>query len=126
MKDCKPCITIRTVLKLLYKNFVVEAYQRFRSDYRSYSMVNATACELDNSGKELDINHLTETTKHTVKTVHDIRSMAKENYIPTETHSKQMLASAAKTWLESADKAKADPAVVAWAQRLVESAGDCA
>ena len=46
MKQCKPCITVRTITKLLWKNYVVEATNRFKQDYRSYRLIGLTECVL--------------------------------------------------------------------------------
>lgn len=67
---CKPCITIRTVLRLLWENYVIAATKNFRDDYRSYSRVNATACELDYAPKYIPVD------KHLAA----IRKLAQENF----------------------------------------------
>jgi hypothetical protein len=46
MKDCKPCITIRQITKIIYNNIKL-AYKKTKEDIESYSRVNATACKLD-------------------------------------------------------------------------------
>jgi hypothetical protein len=58
MNQCKPCITIRTVLFLMWKNYITDATKNFRSDYRSYSRVNATVCELDKAKPITGEQHL--------------------------------------------------------------------
>lgn len=73
--NCKPCITIRNVITIV-KNNVIECYKNIRRDIRSYSMVNATVCSLDNGTPVLPL-FLRD------KTVEDIRKKAQENYIPT-------------------------------------------
>jgi hypothetical protein len=46
MNQCKPCITIRTIAKLLWKNYVIEATSRFKQDYKSYRLIGLTECVL--------------------------------------------------------------------------------
>jgi hypothetical protein len=46
MNQCKPCITIRTIVELLWKNYVVEATSRFKQDYKSYRLISLTECVL--------------------------------------------------------------------------------
>ena len=70
---CKPCITIRTVLRLLWENYVIAATKNFRDDYRSYSRVNATACELDHPSPLRMMTYENEV-------VNKIRKLAKENF----------------------------------------------
>lgn len=74
-QKCKPCITIRNVITIV-KNNVIECYKNIRRDIRSYSMVNATVCSLDNGTPVLPL-FLRD------KTVEDIRKKAIENHIPT-------------------------------------------
>lgn len=67
---CKPCITIRTALKLFWRCYVTDATKNFRDEYRSYSRVNATACELDFAPKYIPVD----------KQLAAIRKLAQENF----------------------------------------------
>ena len=74
MKECKPCIQIRTVIKLLWKNYIVEATHRFREDYRSNKMIGAVTCTLaQSSPKDM-----------TPDSIVSIRKMAMESYNPNQ------------------------------------------
>lgn len=46
MSQCKPCITIRDYVKIVWNNSK-QFVSNVRADIRSYSRVNATVCELD-------------------------------------------------------------------------------
>jgi hypothetical protein len=46
MNQCKPCITVRTIVELLWKNYVVEATSRFKQDYKSYRLIGMVECVL--------------------------------------------------------------------------------
>lgn len=74
MKQCTPCITIRTVIYLIYKNFIKDAYINFKNDYRSYSNVNAAVCELDYNNVPVSIK------KKEASIISDIRRVATERY----------------------------------------------
>lgn len=74
-KKCKPCITVRTIFKLLYKNYIVEASKSFKRDYRSYSVINATSCELDYNHNPVDL-----LGKEGFQSIKEIREMASKNF----------------------------------------------
>ena len=74
MKECKPCIEIRTILKLLWKNYVVEATERFRYDYRSSKMIGAVVCILPKMG--------TQPLRDPHPVIEKIQKTAKERYDP--------------------------------------------
>lgn len=118
MKQCKPCITIRMILKILWLNSKL-FISNVRNDIRSYSNINATVCELDKTTDTVDLNKLTEPTRNTLTKLDEIRREAQNNYIPSESHGKRMLADAAKTWLHNVDRSKADPKLVQWAEMLI-------
>ena len=46
MKQCKPCITIRDIVKIIYLN-MKSTYKNIKSDIKSYRNMNATVCILD-------------------------------------------------------------------------------
>jgi hypothetical protein len=69
MNQCKPCITIRTIVELLWKNYVVEATNRFKQDYRSYRLIGLTECVLPAVPPA-------KPTKDVLK----VREIAKQNY----------------------------------------------
>jgi hypothetical protein len=46
MKQCKPCITIRDIAKIIYLN-IKFTYENIKTDIKSYRNINATVCELD-------------------------------------------------------------------------------
>ena len=71
MKQCKPCITVRTIAKLLWKNYVVEATNRFKQDYRSYRLIGMVECVLPAVAP-------VKPTKDVLK----VRELAKGNYDP--------------------------------------------
>jgi hypothetical protein len=71
MKQCKPCITVRTIAKLLWKNYVVEATSRFKQDYRSYRLIGLTECVLP-----------TVPQARATKDVAKVRELASGNYDP--------------------------------------------
>ena len=69
MNQCKPCITIRTIAKLLWKNYVIEATSRFKQDYKSYRLIGLTECVLPAVAPA-------KPTKDVLK----VREIAKQNY----------------------------------------------
>ena len=69
MKQCKPCITVRIIAKLLWKNYVVEATSRFKQDYKSYRLIGMAECVLPAVAP-------VKPTKDVVK----VRELAKQNY----------------------------------------------
>lgn len=71
--DCKPCITIRTILKLIWLNYVVNATKTFKEDYKSYSRVNATSCVLEK------VKEYPMTTEHHMKAAARIRDLYKDD-----------------------------------------------
>ena len=72
MKQCKPCITVRTIVELMWKNYVVEATNRFKQDYRSYQLIGLTECVLP-----------TVPQARATKDVAKVRELASGNYDPT-------------------------------------------
>ena len=70
MKQCKPCITIRTTIKLLWKCYVVDATKNFKKEYTSLKTIGAVVCILPTGPIRVDT------------LVTDIRNKAKENYDP--------------------------------------------
>ena len=46
MNECKPCITLRTILKLLWKNYVIESTNQFKQDCKSYRLIGQVVCVL--------------------------------------------------------------------------------
>ena len=76
MKQCKPCMTLRTAVKLFWKNYVVEATYNFKQDYKSYSRVNATECVLDREGG----GPVPLIDSYIAKSVKDIRKLATANF----------------------------------------------
>lgn len=71
MKQCKPCITIRDITKILYNNIKL-AYKNTRDDIKSYSRVNATVCELSKPSPPF--------WSAEYKAIQKIRKEAQDNY----------------------------------------------
>ena len=71
MNQCKPCITLRTIARLLWKNYVIEATNRFKQDYKSYRLIGMVECVLP-----------TVPPARTTKDVLKVRELAKGNYDP--------------------------------------------
>lgn len=72
MKQCKPCITIRDITKIILYN-IKSTYENIKSDIKSYSRVNATVCELDKPTA-------TPFWPAEYKTMQKIRKEAQDNY----------------------------------------------
>jgi hypothetical protein len=74
MTNCKPCITIRQIARIIYIN-LKDCYKNIRTDIKSYSRINATVCHLDtgNYGPIPD---------HSV--IAAIKKEAQERYNPVE------------------------------------------
>ena len=51
MKQCKPCITIRDIARIISNNIKL-SYKNIKSDIKSYRNVNATVCELSRPAKK--------------------------------------------------------------------------
>lgn len=47
MTQCKPCITIRDITKIIWLN-MKQFKKNVTDDIKSYSRLNATVCKLDN------------------------------------------------------------------------------
>lgn len=106
MSQCKPCLTIRAFLKILWLNSKLFV-SNVRSDMRSYSNINATVCELDHiTSTTVNPEVLTEQTRTALSIVQDIRKAAKDNYIPTETETKEGWVAAAETYLANTTDGK--------------------
>lgn len=75
MKQCKPCITIREIIKILWSNIRL-FYTNCRRDIRSYSKINQTVCLLDNTTQNPMLG------KHDAELMSKIRERAIENYDP--------------------------------------------
>ena len=73
MKQCKPCITIREIIKILWSNIRL-FYTNCRRDIRSYSKINQTVCLLDH------IKPMS--TYEEYELIKKIREQATENYDP--------------------------------------------
>lgn len=73
MKQCKPCLTIRDVAKILWWNTRL-FYTNTKRDIRSYSKINQTVCLLDN------IKPMS--THQEYELIKKIREQATENYDP--------------------------------------------
>ena len=73
MKQCKPCLTIRDVAKILWLNTKL-FYINTKRDIRSYSKINQTVCLLDH------IKPMT--TYQEYELIKKIRDKAAENYDP--------------------------------------------
>lgn len=72
MKQCKPCITIRTTIKLLWKCYVVDATKSYKREYNSIKTIGTVVCMLPTGPIRVDT------------LVADIRKKAQENYKPNE------------------------------------------
>jgi len=81
MKECKPCITIRDVY-FIFRNNIIYCYRNIRSDLKSYSMINATACVMDTT----PINDVRFPESQTLK---KIRELAIENHGKDEAELKE-------------------------------------
>lgn len=68
-QQCKPCITIRDVSVIIWTN-IKHFCKNVRDDIKSYSLVNATACRLDNSPPM--------TVDHHMKAAERIRNLYKD------------------------------------------------
>ena len=75
MKQCKPCITTREIIKILWSNIRL-FYTNCRRDIRSYSNINQTVCLLDNTTQNPMLG------KHDTELMSKIREQATENYDP--------------------------------------------
>ena len=69
INQCKPCITVRTIVELLWKNYVVEATNRFKQDYKSYRLIGMVECVLPAVSPA-------KPTEDVIK----VREIAKQNY----------------------------------------------
>lgn len=74
MTNCKPCITARQIVRIIYIN-LKDCYKNIKDDIKAYRMVNATVCHLD-TGKYGTI------PDHNV--VAAIKKEAQEKYNPVE------------------------------------------
>ena len=73
MKQCKPCLTIREIIKILWSNIRL-FYINCRRNIRSYSKINQTVCLLD---------HIKPISTHQeYELIKKIRDRATENYDP--------------------------------------------
>jgi hypothetical protein len=77
MTNCKPCITIRQIARIIYIN-LKDCYKNIKDDIKAYRTVNATVCHLD-TGKYGTI------PAHNV--VAAIKKEAQEKYNPVEAQS---------------------------------------
>jgi len=73
MKQCKPCITIRDIAKIIWYNTRL-FYTNIRKDISSYSRINQTVCVLDNTPAL--------TTYQEYELIKKIRDKAQDNYDP--------------------------------------------
>jgi len=73
MKQCKPCITIRDIAKIIWYNTRL-FYTNCRKDISSYSRINQTVCVLDNTPAL--------TTYQEYELIKKIRDKAQDNYDP--------------------------------------------
>lgn len=76
MKQCKPCITIRDIAKILYLN-VKFTYKNIKTDIKSYRNINASVCVLDKPASKSQVEYEMDAIKK-------IRKEAQENYGNTE------------------------------------------
>lgn len=77
MTNCKPCITIRQIARIIYIN-LKDCYKNIKDDIKAYRIVNATVCHLD-TGKYGPIP--------THNLVAAIKKEAQEKYNPVEAQS---------------------------------------
>lgn len=73
MKQCKPCITIRDIAKIIWYNTRL-FYTNTGKDISSYSRINQTVCVLDNTPAL--------TTYQEYELIKKIRDKAQDNYDP--------------------------------------------
>ena len=109
--NCKPCITIRDVLKIVWLNSKLFVSNTKR-DIQSYGMVNASACELD-------------TRKYgpipTHNLVQAIRKQAQENHIPTTDEFYDELRKDVKFRFKEEDRIKIEDAFEKQLNKLYEN-----
>ncbi len=74
MTNCKPCITVRQIARIIYIN-LKDCYKNIKDDIKAYRTVNATVCHLD-TGK-----YGTIPPNNVVAT---IKKEAQERYNPVE------------------------------------------
>lgn len=72
MKQCKPCITIRDITKIILSNIKL-TYKNIKNDIKSYRNINATVCALDRPVSKTHIEYELDAVKK-------IRKQAQENY----------------------------------------------
>lgn len=75
MKQCKPCITIRDTIKIIWFN-IKKLPQNIRCDMKSHANINSTVCILDKPSAYDGC------FDPAVQTMKKIRTLAKENYAP--------------------------------------------
>lgn len=76
MNRCQPCMTLRTIIKLLWKNYVVDATKNFKREYNSYSMISLVSCSLDNPS----LGQVPLIDKNECADIKTIRAVAAKNF----------------------------------------------
>jgi hypothetical protein len=97
MTNCKPCITIRQITRIIYIN-LKDCYKNIKDDIKAYRTVNATVCHLD-TGKYGTIppNNIVAAIKKEAQEKYDkenATALLKEahEYIEKEAHGRSAIA----------------------------------